>query len=280
VVIPAGQTDATFEITTGAGGTALVTLVAGDEGRELRVISGAPSLSNTPPVFAPPIGMVIVPFPSAGDVIVPESSTRTVTLRVLAAPAATDTLLVIASSDPSVASIAGPVVIAAGQTDAAFEITTGAAGTAIVTLVAGDEGRELRVISGDPSLADTPPVVASPIGVVVMEPGSAGTLFLEPGATRTFALPLLAFPSVADLPVSVLSLDPAVATVSPGVAVIPTGESAVTLTVTATSGVPAETRIDLGVGVDRETLRVVVGVPPAGMAPPTVAPPVGIEVQE
>ena len=35
------------------------------------MISGAPSAGNTPPVFAPPVGIVIVPFASAGDVIVP-----------------------------------------------------------------------------------------------------------------------------------------------------------------------------------------------------------------
>jgi hypothetical protein len=114
------------------------------------------------------VGIVLVPFSSAGDVIVPESSTRTVTLRILSAPAAADTELVIASSDPAVASIEGPVVIPAGSTDATFEIATGAAGTALVTLVAGYDGRELRVISGAPSAGDTPPVVAPPICINVL----------------------------------------------------------------------------------------------------------------
>jgi hypothetical protein len=225
------------------------------------------------------VGIVIVPFPSAGDVIVPESSTRTVTLRILSAPAATDTELVITSSDPAVASIAGPVVIPAGSTDATFEITTGAAGTALVTLVAGNDGRELRVISGAPSAANTPPVVAPPVGLVMMEAGSAGTLFLDPGDTRSFELTLLAFPSLGDLPVSAVSQGPSIATVSPGAQVIPTGESTVTLTVTATAAGDAETRIDLVFGVERRTLRVVVGVPSAADAPTTIAPPVGIEVQ-
>jgi hypothetical protein len=189
-----------------------------------------------------------------------------------------DTELVIVSSDPGVASIAGPVVIAAGQTDATFEITTGAAGTATVTLIAGDEGRELRVISGAPSPANTPPVLAPPIGVTVIEAGNAGTLYIDPGDTRTFALPLLPFPSPGDLPVTATSLDPSVATVAPGAQVIPTGESAVTLTVTATAAAEAETRIDLQVGVDRRTLRVVIGVP--GAATTAVAPPVGIEIEE
>jgi hypothetical protein len=279
VVIPAGSTEATFAITTGAAGTAIVTLLAGDDGRELRVISGAPSAANTPPIVAPPVGVVIVPFSSAGDVIVPVSSTRTVTLRILATPAATDTVLVITSSDPAVASITGPVVIPAGSTEAAFEITTGAAGTALLTLIAGDDGRELRVISGAPSAANTPPVVAPPIGLTVMEAGNAGTLFIDPGDTKTFDLTLLAFPSLGDLPVSAVSRSPSVATVSPGAQLIPTGESAVTLTVKATAAGDADTRIDLVFGVERRTLRVVVGVPSAADAPTAIAPPVGIEVQ-
>ncbi|RIL00281.1 MAG: hypothetical protein DCC71_18835, partial [Proteobacteria bacterium] len=278
VVIAAGSTDATFEITTGAAGSALLTLVAGGEGRELRVVSGAPDAANTPPVVAPPVGVVVVPFPSAGDVIVPASSVRSVTLRVLAAPAASDTELVVTTSDPAVAQIAGPVVIPAGSTDATFEIATGAAGSALVTLVAGDEGRALRIVSGDPDASQTPPVVAPPLGLAVLETGSAGTLFLDPGGARTFELALLAFPSLGDLPVSAVSLDPAVATVGPAAQVIATGERSVTLTVTATADAGAETRIDLRFGVDRRTLRVVVGVPSAQSAPAAIAPPVGIEV--
>ncbi len=185
----------------------------------------------------------------------------------------------ITSSDPSVASIAGPVVIPAGSTDATFAITTGAAGSAIVTLVAGNEGRELRVISGAPSAENTPPVFAPPIGLAVMEAGTAGTLFLDPGDTKTFDLTLLAFPSLFDLPVSAVSQGPSVATVSPAAQVIPTGESRITLSVTATAAGNAETRIDLLFGVDRRTLRVLVGVPDAADAPVTVAPPVGIDVQ-
>ena len=96
---------------------------------------------------------------------------------------------------------------------------------------------------------------------------------------RTFDLTLLAFPSLVDLPVSAVSLDPSVATVSPAAQVIPTGESRITLTVTATASGNAETRIDLVFGVDRRTLRVVVGVPDAADAPTAIAPPVGIDVQ-
>lgn len=276
ISVAAGSTDATVPITAGASGEAVLELVGGGTGRELRVVVGPPGASSTPPVVAPPVGIALLPFPSAGHVILPETSTRTVTLRILDEPAATDTALAIASSDPLVASIAGPVVIPAGSTGATFSITTGAAGTAIVTIVAGDQGRELRVVSGAPGAAATPPVVAPPVGVVVLESGTAGTLFLDPGETRSFELRLLSYPSLADLPVTATSLDPAVATVTPGAQVIPTGESRVTLTVTATALAEAETRIDLVFGLERRTLRVLVGVPDAANVPPTVAPPVGV----
>ncbi|MEB2343973.1 MAG: carboxypeptidase regulatory-like domain-containing protein [Deltaproteobacteria bacterium] len=276
VAVAAGSTDAVLPITAGPSGAAVLEITGGGTGRELRVVIGTPGAGSTPPVVAPPVGIAILPYPSAGDVILPESSTRALTLRVLGTPAAADTELVIASSDPAVASIAGPVVIPAGSTDATFTITTGAAGTAIVMLVAGDDGRELRVTSGAPSPASTPPVVAPPVGIAVLEAGTAGTLFIEPGDTRSFELTLLAYPSLGDLPVSATSLDPSVATVSPGAQVLPTGESAITLTVTATAAGNAETRIDLAFGVERRTLRVVVGVPAAASAPTTVAPPVGL----
>jgi hypothetical protein len=231
-------------------------------------------------VVAPPVGIVIVPFPSAGDVIVPQGSSRLVTLRFLDAPAAGDTPVIVNSSDDGVATIPGPVVIDAGATDATFAITTGAAGNALLTLIAGDVGRELRVVSGDPDPTTTPPVFAPPIGLTLMEAGTAGTLFVGPGATRTIELTLLSFASLGDLPVSALSLDPSVATVTPAQQTIATGASTVTLNVTATAAGAAETRIDLEFGVERRTLRVIVGVPEADEAPTTIAPPVAIEVQD
>ena len=88
---------------------------------------------------------------------------------------------------------------------------------------------------------------------------------------------MIPFPSLGDLPVTAVSLDPGIASVSPGLQVIPTGASVVMLTVTATAAGDAETRIDLGVGVDRRTLRVVVGVP--GDATTAIAAPVSIEVE-
>jgi hypothetical protein len=114
---------------------------------------------------------------------------------------------------------------------------------------------------------------------VVLEPGNAGTVFVDPGATKSFALPLLAFPSLGDLPVSATSLDPTIATVTPPTSILATGQSAIALDVTATGASGSSTRIDLRFGVEHRTLRVVVGVPAAADAPIAVAPPVGFEIQ-
>jgi hypothetical protein len=279
VVIAAGSTDATFDVTAGVAGDALLTLVAGDVGRELRVISGNPTAGNTPPVFAAPIGITIVPFASAGDVVVPLGATRTVTLRILDAPALADTAVTVRSSDANVATVLGSVVIPAGSTDATFDVTAGVAGDAILTLVAGDLGRELRVISGNPRPGNTPPVFAAPVGLVVQEAGTAGTLFLDPGTTRAFDLDLLAFDSLVDLPVSAVSLDPSIATVSPANQTIGSGDRGVSLVVTA-GFAAGTTRIDLVFGVERRTLVVEVGVPPAERAPIPFAPPVGACIRD
>jgi hypothetical protein len=219
-----------------------------------------------------------VPFPSLGSVFAAPGSTRTVTLRLLDAPAAATTPVSVSSSDPAIAAVTGPVVIPSGSTDATFAIEAGAAGSAVLTLVAGATGREVTVVSGAPSAGQTPPVVAPPIGVVVFEAGNAGTLFLEPGATRSFDLELLAFPSLGDLPVSAASLDASVATVTPALQTLATGEQAIALNVTALAAGAAETRIDLVFGVERRTLRVVIGLPEA--PPLTVAPPVSPCIRE
>jgi hypothetical protein len=104
-------------------------------------------------------------------------------------------------------------------------------------------------------------------------------LFVDPGDTKTVSIPLLSFGSLADLPVTAASLDPSVATVTPGSQVLATGQKSISLTVHAVATGAAETRIDLRFGLELRTLRVVVGVPSAAAAPPTVARPVGIQVQ-
>ena len=93
-------------------------------------------------------------------------------------------------------------------------------------------------------------------------------------------LRLGAFPALADLPVTATSRDPLVATVAPAAQMLGTGELELEFDVAATAAADAETFVDITVAGQRHTLRVVVGLPDAGDAPTTLAPPVGVEVQE
>jgi hypothetical protein len=145
---------------------------------------------------------------------------------------------------------------------------------------AGDlrTGRELRVTVGAPAPDRTPPILAPPVGVAVQEPGTLATLFVDPGVTRAIPLELLAFPSLADLPVRATSRAPAVASVTPAVQTLATGQRTIVLTVTALGASGDEAIVDVEFAGERRTLLVVVGVPAPDRRPPAVAPPVGVEV--
>src|SRR5690606_33706988 len=139
-------------------------------------------------------------------------------------------------------------------------------------------GRELRVVVGTPAPGTTPPVLAAPIGIVVREPGTLATLFLEPGAERTVTLDLLPYPSLASLPVRATSRDPSVATVAPAQQVLPVGGRRAAFTVRAVGDDGDEALVEIEVAGERRTLLVVVGAPAPERKPNAVAPPVGVEV--
>jgi hypothetical protein len=70
-----------------------------------------------------------------------------------------------------------------------------------------------------------------------------------------------------------------VATVVPAQQTLPTGQEQITLTLTATTPLPAETRVVLRFGLELQTLRVVVGRSDPARAPTTIASPLGVEVE-
>jgi len=263
---------------TGIEGRAVLTLRAGDVGRELGVIVGIPAPDRRPLAVAAPVGISVIPLPSAGEVIVPTGEARTLRLRLLDSPASVDLAIQVVSSDPAVADIAGSVFVPAGSTEVELAIETGIAGEAVLTLRSGDFGRELHVIVGTPPPDRRPAIVAPPLGIVVLEDGFAGTLFVDPGKSRTIHLRLFPFPSLLDLPVAATSDDPSVATVLPAQQTLPTGGEQITLTLTATAPLPAETRVVLRFGPELQTLRVVVGRSDPARAPTTIASPLGVEV--
>ena len=284
VAVPAGSVTATLPIDAGLAGEAILVIrPAGDlrAGRELRVVVGTPEAGETPPILAPPIGALVLSLPSLGDVIVAPGGTQSLSLRLFDAPVAQPTPLVVSSSNPAVAAVTQAVVVPAGSVTATLPIDAGLAGEAILVIrPEGDlrAGQELRVVVGTPEAGKTPPILAAPVGAAVLEPGTLGAVYIDPGSSRSFTLDLLAFPSLIDLPVSVESRSPAVASVTPQLQTLPVGQRRISLSVTAFGSHGDETIVDVAYGAERRTLLVIVGVPAAGRRPEALAPPVGIEV--
>jgi hypothetical protein len=167
--VAAGSADAQLMIAAGAAGDAVLVLRAGSVVRELRVVvSTAPAADRSVPVGAAPVGITVQSLPSAGQLTLDPGATRSISLRLLGAPAAAALPVQATSSNPAVAVLAGPADIPAGSTDAALAIAAGQAGEAVLTLRAGEAALELRVVvSATPGPGQTPPVLAPPVGVQV-----------------------------------------------------------------------------------------------------------------
>jgi hypothetical protein len=273
-VIAAGSTDATLVVTGLAAGRTELSLRAGGEGRALAVVVGPTSPDQAMPVLAQPVGWTVRGFSSAGQVIAPTGSTRSISLQLLDSPAQASTPVAVTSSSPAIASVLGSPLIPAGSTDVTFQLQTGSAGEALLLLRAGDQGRELRVVVGTPSPAQIPPVLAQPVGWTVRGLASVGQLVLAPAATRTVSLKLLDAPASAATPVAVTTSNPAVALVL-GTPQVAAGSSDVSLTIAAGSGGDAVLLLRAG-GTGRELKVVVASAPAPEQSVPLVAPSVGI----
>ena len=101
-------------------------------------------------VIVPVHGIVRIVAPQAGVVISPVGAVAVVGLRLLSAPAASDVIAEVTSSNTSVASVQGQVVIHAGEQVAQVGIVTATQGVAEVTVKAGGRTVRLTVISGTP----------------------------------------------------------------------------------------------------------------------------------
>jgi hypothetical protein len=278
VVIPAGSTDAVLLVSAGNAGRAALILRAGGIGRELGVVVGPVGAADSLAVLARPVGLTVRSFDFTGQVIVQPFGASVLSLRLLGAPAAADTPVIVTSSDPSIATVSGSPFVPAGSTDAPIELVTGGAGEALLILRAGDEGRELRVVVGTPTPGQSPPALAPPVGVTVGGLASIGQVVLAPGATRSVALRLLDAPAPSTTAVAATSSDPAVAILLGGAAV-PAGSTDAQLTLAAGTAGEAVLVLRAG-GVARELKVVVTAAPTAAQSPPVLAPPVGLTVRE
>jgi len=264
-------------IVTGAPGTATLTFRIGSETRAVTVVVGPPEPGTEPPIVARPVGVVLLAPPSAGRLITPPSTQSAFTLQLLSAAAGAAVPVTVSTSDANVATVSGSVSIAAGARTASVTIVTGAEGTATLTFRAGTEMRQLTIVVGTPPPGTEPPVVAAPVGVVVLQQRVLGTVFTSAGGQPNVNVTLLSNPAGTQTAVTVSTTDPNVASVS-GTPIVPAGGRTVALhVVTGTQGVATLT---LRAGNDLAQIVVVVGTPPASVLPVIMAPVVGVEVKQ
>src|SRR5207249_4231270 len=220
--IAAGQTEQMGPVTGLAAGSTTV-LASSSLGPAGAIVSVSPLASQqTFNVQSSPTQASVQKPPSAGVLAAAGSGQQTVTLKLLANPAAANTPVTVETSNAAVASVAGGVAISAGSTVAQLPVTTGTPGVALLTLRAGTEVRGLTVIVGTPPPNSVPPLVASPVGVVVLRPPSAGQVISDAGRQQTFTVPLFPTPATQDTPVAVTSTNAGIAHVV-GAVVVPAG---------------------------------------------------------
>ena len=172
--IAAGSRMATITITTGAAGTAVLTLEVGSIRREFALlVGGTLPPSRTPLISAPPVGVSVVPAPlGVGRLSIPAGSAvnATVGVQVLTAPRATPTTVTVTSSNPVVVGFAAgsqvTTTIAAGGLVVPLDLaSSGATGAAILRFEIDGAVKELLVVVGNPAPSEIPAVVAPVIGV-------------------------------------------------------------------------------------------------------------------
>jgi hypothetical protein len=273
VVLPAGETRVTFRVGGSAAGNTTITATS-PRGDDTAIVSVSPPTAATIPIASAAVGAHRLPPVSLGAVFVPPVNGRTVHLQLLAAPAAAPVIVAITTSNAGVARVDEAVTIAAGMQSATIPILTGAEGTAVLTIRAGQDVRQLTVKVGPLPPAETPMAFAPPAGAHALRTPSAGIMFTS--VPRSLTLAILSAPRAAETTVTVRSSDATVATVAQPVAV-PAGEQTASFTVaTGRDGVATLTFEAAG---ERRELTVVVGAPPPGRVPASTAPVVGVVKQ-
>jgi hypothetical protein len=283
--IRAGERVTSVTVITNADGTARLTLRAGSTVREVTVIVGTPAPNVTPISLAPAVGISSPGVPFVGTAFAPLGRTASLGVAVLTAPAATDTVITVTSSNSAIAAVTNSTVtVAAGSRVALIDIVTGVAGTATLTLAFNGEYREFAVQVGQsPVPSFTPVAQSSAIGVSVV-PGAGGQrLFAPAGAplAPTVSVQLLTTPRGVSVPVTITSSNPAVAGFGPsGSATVAIDAGSLVVPVPfVTSGEQGAAVLIFEFDGQRRELLLVVGDPSPSAIPAVVAPVVGVRVQ-
>ncbi|MGB2715170.1 MAG: Ig-like domain-containing protein [Vicinamibacterales bacterium] len=273
--IAAGSQTATLLITAGEAGTATLIIRAGGETRSLKVVVGGASPFGIPYVFGPPVGVSVLPAPSAGYVIAAAGEQSTLALALLSTPAGAQTPVTVTSTNPAVAT-ATAGVIAAGDQTTQVSITTLANGVTTIVLRAGGVTRLLTVVVGTPAPNAIPLIAASPVGVSSIRGPRAGEIFAPTAAARTVRVRFLNAPAANDTQVDVTSSDPAVATAT-SPAVIHAGEQ--TLDVVLATGNAGRATLTFSAAGQTLTLDVAVGIDAVAEKTPLVSSaPAGVSI--
>ncbi len=273
-VVQAGFEVAALNIATGRVGVAELTIRIGNEARTVVVVVGTAGDAQRLAASSSGIGISVAPAISAGQLFAPAGGRQTITVRLLAAPAAADTIVDVTSSNPQVASVDGQVIVRAGQQVATITIVTGTAGTADVFLRAGSNIRALTVSSGGGTAA--PFIGAPPIGVAIAAAPSIGQLATPGSGQQTIGVRLLAAPAAADVPVVASSTNSQVVRVLTASAI---RAGARVSEITLETGVAGIATITLRAGGEVRELTVVVGGDGSAAAAPVLAQPVGVAVR-
>jgi hypothetical protein len=276
----AGATTASLTINGISDGVATLIIRAGTEVRGLTVFVGS-AAAAVPAALAPPAGISVAALPTLGRLFVPSTTIRTIGVQLFGSPVTTDTSVNVSTSNASVAAVTGAVTVRAGEQVANVDVTTGDAGIATLTFESGGFRAQLTIAVGLTPDANTPAVVAAPVGISVMPNPSMGRLFGAPGAVTvsTVGIPLLETAATEPTEVTVSSGNPAVALVGGAAATtgtIAVGERVLTVTIGLT-GTQGAALLTLEFNGLRRELLVIVGDPPASEIPAVVAPIVGIQ---
>jgi hypothetical protein len=221
--------------------------------------------------------------PSLGSVFAPLGVSRTISVRVLDAPAASPTPVTVTSSDPSIVTLAVPAVVPAGQQVAELQLSTGAGGSATLTIDAAGTRFAIDVIVGSNPTAASRLVAASAVGVAVRAAPSLGRIIAPAGigSTPAISVPLLSAPAAAPMSVTVTTSDASIAGIGTTATVsltIDAGSQVLALPLSI-PGREGAALLTFDFDGQRRELIVIVGNPSASQVPAITAPAVGVQVQ-
>jgi hypothetical protein len=278
--VQTGSQTTTLTITAIGDGFVSLTLRAGNEVRSLGVFVGPPPPGQAPLVFASPVGVSVAGLPFIGAAFAPAGSPISLGILLFQQPVAAAVTVTVTSSNPSIVTVNSPsTVVSAGTRMVPLSLTTGAAGTATITLEAAGVRREFTVVVGSgPTPGNSAVIAAPPVGVSVVPLSNLGRVLVGAGnsVAATLGVQLLTTARGVATPITISSSNPAVVsaavstTIAAGALVAP-----VSLLTTGVEGAAVLTFTFDGTTRD---LLVVVGNPPPSQIPAVTAPVVGVRI--